>query len=335
MGLFGWGTATACLIAAALGADAAAETAEVRIARQISVPDLPIAVVQHEKLIEKQALAMGLGTIAVRWVEPGKTGAIEAVIGGQADLAVAGLGPFIAAWDKRLGTPGAIGALAAIAQIPYELVSRNPAIKTIRDFTERDRIAVPELKLSGPALMLEMASAQEWGIEQFDRLDRLTVALADAQAYAALRKGKGEITAHFSRSPFADYELADPAVHRVMDSFDIGGPHSDDVLIARTQFHEANPKLCAAIFAAVQEADALIKRNRGAAAEIYAAMAPDQDVSVEDLSDMFGDPDAAYTPAPAGAERLAVFMFQVKYISHRPESWKELFFHDVHALPGS
>jgi sulfonate transport system substrate-binding protein len=180
-----------------------------------------------------------------------------------------------------------------------------------------------------------MASAQEWGIEHYARLDRLTVALPDPRAFAALRTGKGEINAHFSRPPFADYELAEDAIHRVMDSFDVRGPHTDDVLIARIQFYEANPKLCAAVFAAVQEADALIRNNRGAAAEIYAAMAPDQEVSVEDLSDMFGDPDAAYTPAPSGVARLSDFMFEIKRIGHRPKSWKELFFRDVLGLPGS
>lgn len=335
MGLFGRAAMVACLVAAAPGTSATAGAIELRIARQIAVSDLPIAIIEHEKLIEKQAAMMGLEDIVVRWIDPGKGGGIEAVLRGQADLAVAGLGAFIVARDARLGTADALGALAAVAQIPYVLVSRDPAIKTIRDFSQRDRIAVPELKFSGPALMLEMASAHEWGLDQFGRLDPLAVSLPDAAAYAALRAGQGDLTAHFARPPFADYELADGAVHRVMDSFDIAGPHSDDVLIARVQFYSDNPKLCAAVFAAVQEADALIKANRGAAAEIYAAMAPNQEVSVEDLSDMVGDPDAVYTPEPAGVARLAEFMFKIKRISHRPESWKELFFPDVHPLPGN
>lgn len=333
MGVFRQAAAMLCLaIAVTAGGGHAAE---LRIARQISVSDLPIAVIEHEKLIEKQAAMMGLGDVAVRWIDAGKVSGIDAVMTGQAEFAVVGLVGFIAARDAHLGTAEELGALAAVGQVPYVLVSRNPAIKTIRDLSERDRIAVPELKSSGPALMLEMASAQEWGIEHFARLDRLAVALPDARAFAVLRAGKGEVNAHFSRTPFDDYELGDPAVHRVMDSFDIGGPHTDDVLIARTQFYAANPKLCAAVFAAVQEADALIKANRGSAAEIYAAMAPDQDVSIEDLADMIGDPDAVYSPAPAGVQRVADFMFKIKRISHRPESWKELFFRDAHPLPGN
>ena len=62
--------------------------------------------------------------------------------------------------------------------MPYLLLSRNPAIATIRDFTTKDRIAVPALKTSLPAVLLEMAAAQEWGIAHFDRLDTLTVACA-------------------------------------------------------------------------------------------------------------------------------------------------------------
>ena len=60
----------------------------------------------------------------------------------------------------------AIRGLGAVAQRPYVLVTRNPAVRTIRDFGPGDRIAVPALKLSGPAVMLDMAAAQEWGIEQ-------------------------------------------------------------------------------------------------------------------------------------------------------------------------
>jgi hypothetical protein len=60
--------------------------------------------------------------------------------------------------------------------MPYQLLSRNPAIATIRDFTAKDRIAVPALKVSLPAVMLEMAAADEWGAAHYDKLDPLTVA---------------------------------------------------------------------------------------------------------------------------------------------------------------
>ena len=183
--------------------------------------------------------------------------------------------------------------------------------------------------------MLELAAAQEWGPEHYNKLDPLMLARPDAAAASALLSGKGDIAAHFSRPPFADDELANPAIHRVMDSFDIAGPHSAAVLAATLRFRAANRTLCAAILSAVQEADDFIKGNPGAAAEIYAAMVKDQDTPVEDLTDMIGDPDLAYRAAPAGIMRLVDFMLRLGRIKRRPASWQDLFLPEARDLPGS
>ncbi len=161
------------------------------------------------------------------------------------------------------------------------------------------------------------------------------LARPDAAAAAELLSGKGEIDAHFSRTPYADDELGDPAVHRVMDSFDIAGPHSAAVLAVTTRFRAANPTLCAAILSALQTADDFIKNNPGAAAEIFAAMVKDEDIPVEDLTDMIGDPDLAYTAAPAGVMRLVDFMHRVGRLKRRPPSWQDLFLPEARDLKGS
>jgi NitT/TauT family transport system substrate-binding protein len=290
---------------------------------------------EHEHLIERTAEAMGLGELKVTWSTSTTGEAIEALAAGQADLVFADVVPFLVAADAGAGTPAEMRALGAMTQRPYVLVTRNPAIQTIRDFGTSSRIAVPALKNSGPAVMLEMAAAQEWGIEHFDKLDRLAVARPDAAATAALLSAKGDIDTHFSRTPHADAELADPAIHRVMDSFDIAGPHSIAVLAATTQFRAVNRELCKAILSALQEADDFIKRSPGAAVEIYAAIAKDQDIPLEDLSDMVGDPDLAYTAAPAGLMRLADFMQRIGRLKRRPGSWRDLFFPEARDLPGS
>ena len=317
------------------GAPVAAEVGEVRLLRQPDLADLVLLVAEHEKLIEKQAQNLGLGGVAVHWQAPPKGGAFDALLAGQGDAAAVDLAPFVAAWDDRLGTPQELRALAALVQMPYVLVARRPDIKTIRDFTDKDRIAVPALKTSGPAVMLEMAAAQEWGIDHFNKLDPLMLARPDNEAAAALASGNSEIDAHVARSPVTDDELGGGAVHRVMDSFDIAGPHSAGALVLTARFHDANPALCRAILAALNEAVAIIKREPGAAAEIYASMVKDRDVNVEDLSDMIGDPDFGYTLAPTGAMRTAQFMNRIGRTKHRPTSWQDLFFPEAHNLPGS
>ena len=328
------GAALVALAAAATGARA--DPLFVRILRSSDLAALPLIVVEHDRLIEKQAQARGLGAVKVVWVNPAGIGPLDALVGGQADLVPAlDLAQFAAAWDERSGTPQEIRALAALAQMPYLLLTRSPAIATIRDFTAKDRIAVPGVKNSLPAVMLEMAAAQEWGAARYDRLDGLTVARPDADADDALHAGTSDIDAHFVRLPYADDERADPAIHRVMDSFDIGGPHSIAALIATSQFRDGNPALCASVAAAIGEADNFIARNRGAAAEIYDGAIKDQDVPVEVLSDMLGDPDLTYRPAPAGLVRLTNFLHRIGRLAHSPDSWQQLFFPEVYKLGGS
>jgi NitT/TauT family transport system substrate-binding protein len=278
---------------------------------------------------------MGLGAVAVEWSASGDGRAIEALAAGESDLVVADLAPFLLAADATAGTAAEVRAVGALAQRPYVLVTRNPAVQTIRDFAATDRIAVPALKISGPALLLQMAAALEWGGEHYDKLDALAVARPDAAAAAALIAGKGDINAHFSRTPFADDELANPAIHRVMDSFDIAGPHSAAVLATTRRLRDANPTLWAAILSALQEADDFIKANPGAAAEIYAAMVKDRDTQLEDLTDMIGDPDLAYTAAPAGIMRLADFMHRVGRLKRPARAWHELFLPEAKDLKGN
>jgi NitT/TauT family transport system substrate-binding protein len=196
----------AAALAVAFGAacPAGAETDSVRIARQYSLAALPLMVVEKRKLIEKRAIAAGLDQVKVQWQVPDKSGAVDTLLNGNADLAPVSVGHFLAAWDRKLGTPQEMRALAPLVRVPYVLVTRNTAIKTIRDFTDRDRIAVPAIKFSGPALMLEMAAAQEWGPEHYDKLDDRVRSVSNAQASAELRDGKTDLDAHFSRSPFVD-----------------------------------------------------------------------------------------------------------------------------------
>ena len=312
-----------------------AETDTVRIQRPIDLATLPLLVAEHEKLIEKQAEKRGLKPPMVKWSTPGKTGPLDALVAGQVDLVATDIVPLLIAVEATADKPQQVRGLAALAQRPYVLVTRNPAIKTIRDFKETDRIAVPALKSSGPALLLQMAAAQEWGPDNYGKLDPMMMARSDEAATEAVESGKGEIASHFSRSPYSDDELADPKIRRIMDSFDIAGPHSASLLATNARFHDANPGLCAAIFAALGEADQLIKANPGQAAEIYVAIPKDHDIALEDLSDMIGDPDLGYATAPTGIMRLAEFMQRIGRLKRLPQSWKDLFFAEAHDLPGN
>ena len=312
-----------------------AEVKEVRLSKQHGLPYLPMIVIEDQKLIEKQAAKAGLGEVTTVWSQhAGPAAQLDALLAGQVDFIGPGSPTLATIWDRTAGTPQEIRALAAMQSMPYVLVTRNPNVKTIADFTDSDKIALPAVKLTGHALALEMAAAKLWGFDHYDKLDSITITRAHPDAMAAMLSGS-EINSHFASAPFYYYELAQPGIHKVLHSYDVvGGKHTNGVLVASKKFHDANPKICAAVLAAFEEANAFIKANPRKAAEIYKEVTKDK-LSVDELEKMVADPDVEYTTTPVNVMAFVEFMHKVGRIKKKPASWKDMFFPEAHGLNGS
>ena len=318
-------------------APAAAEQGEVKIVKQYGLPYLPLMVMESEKLVEKHAAAAGLGAVKLSLVTVnGAAEAADVLLSNTADIIASGATALATLWVKTKGTPNEIKGMTALQSMPFYLMTRDPAVKTLRDFSEHDRIALPAVKITIQALVLEMAAAQIYGDANYDKLDHLTISMTHPQATIALLSGKGEVTSHFGVAPYYWEEMADPAIHVVVKSYDVlGGPHMNGVLITTRRFHDDNPKLYGAMIAAQQEANALIKSDPRKAAEIYLRLANDKRNSPEAMTKMVSDPDFDYTIVPLKVGMFADFMYRVGRLSAKPASWKDLFFADIHDLPGS
>jgi len=216
------------------------------------------------------------------------------------------------------------------------LNSRNPAVRTIRDLTEQDRIALAGVKVSSQAVTLQQAAAQAFGEANWARLDPLTVNLPHPTAMQALLQARSDVTAHFASPPFQSEELKQPGVRTILNSYDVwGGPQTFILAWTSSKFREQNPRLHAAFLAALTEATSLINADRRRAAGIYLAMTGDRTLSEQALVDILSDPQMRFTLTPERVVRFVAFRVAIGTIRTRPESWKELFFDDVHALPGS
>jgi NitT/TauT family transport system substrate-binding protein len=86
--------------------------------------------------------------------------------------------------------------------------------------------------------------------------------------------------------------------------------------------------------AAMEEACALINRDRRKAAEIYVAMAKVKP-SLDETLKILNDPDSRFSVVPDGTMKYADFMARVGTIKVRPASWKDLFFPPIYAAGGS
>ena len=326
---------TIAMVALAIAGTAQAEVGKVRVSRQFGLPYLPMIVIEDQHLLEKNAKAAGVD-VTVEWSQrAGPAADLDALLAGQADFIGPGIPTLATVWDKTVGTPQEVRALIAMQSMPYVLVTRNPAIKTIADFTDKDKIALPAVKLTGHAIALEMEAAKVWGADQYNKLDSITITRSHADAAAALMSNQSEIDAHFASAPFYYYELATPGIHQVLKSYNtLGAKHTNGVLLTAKKFHDANPKLCAAVVAAFEEADAFIKAHPREAAQIYLDVTKDK-IALDQLEKMVADPDVDYTTTPINLMKIVDFMHEVGRIKKKPASWKDLFFPEAHGLNGS
>ncbi len=320
-----------------LGRAARAEVSTVRIARQYGLPYLPLMVMEHERLVEKHAARLGLPNLQTAWPQLGGTGAIaDGIISRQLDFAGAGATALLTLWDKTAGTPQEVLSLSAIQSMPFLLMTSNLALQSLDDLGDNDRIAVPAVKISAQALLLEMAAAKRWGMENYQKLDRLTVSLPHPDAMVSLLSGGTSVDCHYAVSPFYYYELASPKLRLILKSYDtFGGHHINGTLLSSKRFLDENPKATDAVFAAQQEANEIMSKHPDQAAAIYLEMAKDTRSTVPEMAPMISDPDNDWTTVPAGVEKMADFMSKAGRLRRVPKSWKDVYMPQVQDAPGS
>jgi NitT/TauT family transport system substrate-binding protein len=317
----------------ALAPGARAEVDEITIAQQYGVSFLPLMVMEKKTLIEKHAAAAGLSALKPSWVKlAGPSSMNDGLLSGSLHFAAQGAPSLITLWDK---THGQIKGVSAMTTYPLYLVTRNPAVKSIRDFTSADKIAVPSVKISTQAIMLQMAAAAAFGEKEFARLDPLTVSLAHPDAVLALTNATIGVNTHFSTSPFYEQEIKLPDAHLVTTNYDIlGGPATAVVITTSARFRDANPKAYRAFVAALKEAIDTINADKRAAAQLYLEAAGDRKSSVDEITAVISDKDYAYTLSPAKVLKTAQFMAKIGAIKQTPGAIGELFFDDGRDLGG-
>jgi len=322
------------LLAGSLVMPSAAQAeGQLRIAEQFGVVYLLLNVVRDQQLVEKYGKQEGLD-IKVDWTQlSGGSAVNDALLAGAVDIAGAGTGPLLTIWDRTYGRQN-VKAVASLGNFPYLLVSNNPNVKTIADFTAKDRIAVPAVGVSVQSRYLQYAAAKLWGDKEFARLDQYSINLPHPDAATSITSGGTEVTGHFSNPPFQEQELAKPGVHTVLDTYDLLGPNSPTVLFATEKFRNDNPKTYHAFIEALTEAAAYIQKDKAGAADTYIRVTHAK-IDRDALLKIISNPRFEFTINPKNTYPLAEFMYRVGAIKHKPASWQDYFFEDAKPLQGS
>ena len=298
-----------------------AETDKIRIGLQYGLPYMQLVLMQDHDFIGPRAAAAGIPLKAEFVTMGGPAVLNDSVISGALDVGAVGMSNLVTMWSKTRGNI-AIKGLAGMNIMPLLLVTRDPRIKTVKDFTVEDKIAVPSVKVSMQAMMLDILAERAFG--DYRRLDPSTVSMGHPDAAAGLMGGGGA-SSHFSSLPYQHFELAMPGVHLVASSFDAIGPHSVSALAATTRFRTQNPAVVGVFLAALQDATDFINQHRHEAAEAYLRVTKDK-VSADELVAMMGDAGVEFTLRPQGAEKTAAFMAKTGAIKEAPASWHDMYF---------
>ena len=332
-------TRTGFALLAALAAattSAAAQVPEIRLARQFSMGYLQFNVMEHQQLIEKHARALGIPEVKVTWhTFNGPNAMNDALLSDTIDIAAGGTPGLLVLWARTKGTPQEVRGISALSSQPFLMNTRNAAIKTVADFKDSDRIALPAVKVSVQAITLQMAAAKAFGVGNYGKLDPLTVSMSPPDATIALMSGGGEINTVFSVPPFQHQQLEKPGITTVLNSYDVlEGPHTFTVAWTSARFRDRNPALYKALFAALQEATDLVNKDRRAAGALWISDSKSK-LALDFVDRVVSGPQVRWTMVPENTMKFARFMASTGTLRVPPASWRDYFFPEIHGVDGS
>jgi len=301
------GLMVAAALAAVMAAPASAQ--ELRIARQFSMGYLQFNVMEHEKLLEKHAAALGLKDVKIAWsIFNGPDAMNNALISDSVDIVAGGVPGLVTLWARTKGTANEVKGISALSSQPFLMNTREERIKSLADLTDTDRIAVPAVKVSVQAVALQMAAAKQYGPANYGKFDALTVSMSPPDATIALLSGASEVSAVFSVPPFQQQQLEKPGIHTVLNSYDVmDGPHSFTVAWTSARFREQNPVLYKALLAAMNEATDIVNRDRRAAAALWIEDSRSK-LPLDFVDKVVSGPQVRWTLVPENTIKFARFM---------------------------
>jgi NitT/TauT family transport system substrate-binding protein len=328
------------LMAGPAPSSVSAQTArELRIGVQFGLGYLPFHVADQAGFLANRMREQGLEPVPVQIVQlAGSPQMNDGLLSGTLEIGSGGYTAMMVFCDKTRGAgEKQFLGISALASVPYDLFTVDPELKTLKDVdVQRDKIGVPAIKVSVPAVYLAMAAEQLYGPGKQAALDVATVSLAQPDGATSLLSGGSTVNGYMFSPPFIQQMLGKPNIRRVWSSNELfGSPATALVSWTTVRFHRDNPKLFAAVVAAMKDAMTLIAEDPKRAAEIYIA-AEHSKLPRELLVAALADRSSLrYTLAPEQSGKIAEFLHRTGGLKVLPSNWKDLFFPEIYGEKGS
>jgi NitT/TauT family transport system substrate-binding protein len=296
---------------------------------------LPLHMMKHYGLIEKKAAEAGL-KLTVNWANVGGPAVMnDALLSGSADFISAGPPAFLVLWDKTKGSAGVKG-VAAMSSIPMYLNTHADHLRTLDDIRDDEKIAVTAVKVSIPAIVMQMYARKKFGAAETFKYDKYTISMQHPDGVVALLTRNKQIAAHYASAPFHQRELKEGNIRTIMNSDDVtGGSTTFTMISTTTKFHDENPKAYAAFVAALKQSFEMIRTDKKGAAQVLLDSMGGKGWTVEELAQMLDEPSTKYTTRPENVMKYATFMHEIGSLKNAPSSIKDLFFADADLAGGN
>ncbi len=255
---------------------------------------LQFHVMQDRKLVEKQARAarprQGDDAMASALGTP--TALTDALLTGNVDFIGVGLPAFLTLWDKTRGNLERHGVVALNRQ-PAFLNTRIANIRSLRDFTDNDRIALPAPKVSVQAIMLEMIAEKTFGPASTTSLDELTVGMShpDGTAAHAVRQA-GDLGAfHVGAVPVSTARESGHPQGRHPPTTRPTDPTRSASSATINRLRESNPQIYRAVFAAIAGGERLHRQGSARDGARFSCRLENSKLPVAFIEKMITDPE--------------------------------------------
>jgi len=274
---------------------------------------------EKNKLIEKYMPGAN-----IVWQTFPSGGAInEALAANRLDFAFMGPPPFLISWDKGVK----IKLVSSVQGGPNGIVTYRPDIKSIKDFKDDDKIAMPGIG-STQHIFLQMESDKL--MNDLHAMDDKVFSMSHPDAMNALLNK--QVAAHFASAPYYFEEISNPDFHEVLTGKEaFGGEFTHIFLVATEEFHNSNPMAYAAVYQALVDSIAYINEHPEEAAKM---LAPIYNLSEEKTLQYITWKDVNYSTTPYGLLKMAEFMKKAGYIKKTPEKMSDIAFETIVAQMG-
>ncbi len=248
----------------------------------------------------------------------------DQIISGQVQIGAGGSGPFLVGWARGVGYQ----LVAGMNEMDLWLNTRDPNIKTVKDFKPGMKIAMPALDAI-QAVALRKVAEKELG--DAHKLDQNLVAMAHQDGRQNLLSGA--IAGHFTSPPF-QYQEVDEGAHTVLHSVDAFGKSTFNAVYTTKAFYDQYPAFVQKFYDYIKKATDLIHNDPTGAAKIIAT-ADNRPADADKYKGWITHEGLEYTMKPSGFLTTGEFMKKIGLIPKTPATMKEIELPPLQKLGGS